>query len=184
MLYEVITFYAMVTWDDPRLSDTERLASRYAIGWLNNWAYATKLPTDDWHGGTDSIVRRLELRSVDGKPLLVSQPVAALAKLEGNAEVRSKIRVTEASKTTLPQPQSDAYRLRVQLGADSDANEVRFRLKERGGLFAIVGYNFEHDTVFVTRDTDAIADLMPEVYREVRKAPAPARDGVVTLDIT
>ena len=40
-------FYAMVTWEDPRLSDTERLASRYAIGWLNNWAYATKLPTND-----------------------------------------------------------------------------------------------------------------------------------------
>jgi sucrose-6-phosphate hydrolase SacC (GH32 family) len=33
------------------------------------------------------------------------------------------------------------------------------------------------------RDRDAIANLMPEVYREVRKAPAPARGGVVTLDI-
>ncbi|MEI8618110.1 hypothetical protein P4S63_16085 [Pseudoalteromonas sp. B193] len=44
-------FYAAVTWEDPRNNDAERLASRYAIGWLNNWAYATKLPTDDWHGG-------------------------------------------------------------------------------------------------------------------------------------
>lgn len=176
-------FYAMVTWEDPRLSDTKRLASRYAIGWLNNWAYATKLPTNGWHGGTNSIVRHIELRSVDGKPVLVSQPIDAFDKLEGNAEVRTRVRVTDSSKTTLPQPESDAYRLRIELDAASDANEVRFRLKEKGGHFAIVGYNFKDGTVFVTRDKDAIADLMPEVYREVRKAPAPARDGVVTLDI-
>lgn len=176
-------FYATVTWDDPRLSDTERLASRYAIGWLNNWAYATKLPTKDWHGGANSIVRRIELRSVDGKPVLVSQPVDALDKLEGDPEVLSKVRVTDVSKTTLPQPTSDAFRVRVELDAASAANEVRFRLKEKGGYFATVGYNFEDDTVFVTRDTDTMGDLMPEVYREIRKAPASARDGVVTLDI-
>ncbi|WP_051103961.1 glycoside hydrolase family 32 protein [Marinobacterium rhizophilum] len=176
-------FYATVTWDDPRQNDAERLASRYAIGWLNNWAYATRLPTDDWHGGANSIVRRIELRLVNGKPVLVSQPVNTVDQLEGNAEVRSKVRVTATAKTTLPQPESDAYRLRVELDAASDANEVRFRLKEKGEHFAIVGYNFADDTVFVMRDRDAIANSMPEVYREVRKAPAPARDGVVTLDI-
>lgn len=176
-------FYAMVTWDDPRLSSTKRLASRYAIGWLNNWAYATKLPTSDWHGGSNSIVRRIELRLVDGKPVLVSQPVDAFDQLEGYAEVRSNILVTDTGKTTLPQPKSDAYRLRVKLDAASEANEVRFRLKEKDGHFAVVGYNFKDKTVFITRDTDAIAGLMPEVYRETRKVSAPARDGVVSFDI-
>ncbi|MDD2841667.1 MAG: glycoside hydrolase family 32 protein [Tolumonas sp.] len=176
-------FYAMVTWEDPRLSETERLASRYAIGWLNNWAYATKLPTNGWHGGTNSIVRRIELRLVDGKPMLVSQPVDSLNTLEGNAEIRSQLRVTDTAKTILPQPKSDAYRLRIELNAASEAKEVRFRLKGKDGHFGIVGYNFRDNTIFVIRDKDAIADLMPEVYREVRKAPAPARNGVVTLDI-
>ena len=176
-------FYAMVTWDDPRLSGTKRLASRYVIGWLNNWAYATKLPTSDWHGGSNSIVRRIELRLVDGKPVLVSQPVDAFDQLEGYGEVRSNILVTDTGKTTLPQPKSDAYRLRVKLDAASEANEVRFRLKEKDGYFAVVGYNFKDKTVFITRDTDAIAGLMPEVYRETRKVSAPARDGVVSFDI-
>ena len=176
-------FYAAVTWDDPRQNDAERLASRYAIGWLNNWAYATKLPTDDWHGGVASVVRRIELRSVDGMPMLVSQPVAALATLEGDATVRSRIWVTDASTTALPQPKSDAYRLRVELNAASQANEVRFHLKQGGGHFATVGYNFEDGTVFVQRDKDAIADVMPREYREVRKAPVPADGDVVRLDI-
>lgn len=176
-------FYAMVTWEDPRLSDKQRLASRYAIGWLNNWAYATKLPTDSWHGGSNSIVRRIGLQSVDGKPVLVSQPVDTLHTLEGNAEIRSQVRVTDTAKTILPQPKSDAYRLRIELNATSEANEVRFRLKEKDGHFGVVGYNFRDGTIFVMRDKDAIADLMPEVYREVRKAQAPARNGVVTFDI-
>jgi len=176
-------FYATVTWDDPRQGDAERLASRYAIGWLNNWAYATKLPIADWHGGADSVVRRIELRSVDGEPTLVSQPLDALDKLEGDAEVRSKVRVTEASGTTLPQPESDAYRLQVELDAASGADEVRFRVKEGGGHFTTVGYDFVHGVVFVARAADAAAERMPEIYREVRSAPAPARDGVVSLDV-
>ena len=176
-------FYAMVTWEDLRLSDTQRLASRYAIGWLNNWAYATKLPTTDWHGGTNSIIRRIELRLIDGKPVLVSQPVDALDKLEGTTEMLTKVRVTDTSKTAIPQPKSDAYRLRVELEAASKASEVRFRLKEKNGHLAIVGYNFKDGTIFIMRDKDAIADSMPEVYREVRKAPAAARNGIIALDI-
>ncbi|WP_022892264.1 glycoside hydrolase family 32 protein [Agromyces subbeticus] len=178
-------FYATVTWEDPRLPEAERLASRYSIGWLNNWAYAGELPTDDWHGGTDSVVRELALRSVDGRPTLVSTPVAALASLEGDAELVEHLRVSDASSTPLPQPDSDAYRLRVEVAADpgDPASEVRFRIKEGDGAFATVGVDFEAGTVFVARDADAVAASMPPVYRDVRTAPAPARDGVVTLDL-
>jgi len=176
-------FYATVTWDDPRRDAAERLAFRYAIGWLNNWAYATKLPIDDWHGGANSIVRRIELRSVDGEPVLVSQPVDTLGELEGDAEVRSRVRVTDVPETPLPQPKADAYRLRVELDAASGADEVRFRVKEGGGYFTTVGYDFVRGVAFVARDADAAAERMPEVYREVRTAPAPAHDGVVTLDV-
>ncbi|MEI8624004.1 GH32 C-terminal domain-containing protein [Pseudoalteromonas sp. B137] len=123
------------------------------------------------------------LRSVDGKPQLVSQPINAIDKLEGNTVARSNIRVMEASKMALPQPQSDAYRLRVKIDADSDAKEIHFRLKEGNGHFSVVGYNFANDTVFVKRDKDAIANAMPKVYREVRKSPVQARDGFVMLDI-
>ncbi|PWI32559.1 levanase [Vibrio albus] len=176
-------FYAMVTWKDPRLSKTQQLTSRYAIGWLNNWAYATKLPTRNWHGGGHSVVRRIKLKSVDGRPVLISHPINALDRLEGKAEILSNIRVTNTVKTVLPQPTSDAYRLRIKLSQDSDAKEVQFRLKEQGGHYATIGYNFQNKTVYIRRDTDAIANLMPEVYREVRKALALTRDSVITLDI-
>lgn len=176
-------FYAAVTWDDPRQDADDRLASRYAIGWLNNWAYAGDLPTDDWNGGLDSVVRRIELRTVDGVPTLVSQPVEALEALEGEAEVRSDLEVTDASSTPLPQPRSDAYRLRVELDASSAGDEVRFRVKEGGGAYATVGYDFTRRVVFIARDSDAASATMPPVYREVRTATVVPRDGAVTLDI-
>ena len=54
-------YYAAVTWDDPRLPEAERLSERYSIGWMNNWAYAGRFPTEDWQGGSDSIVRSIRL---------------------------------------------------------------------------------------------------------------------------
>ncbi len=178
-------FYAAVTWDDPRLSETERLGSRYALGWLNNWAYAGELPTEDWHGGIDSVVREIRLRTVDGRPTLVSAPVAALEELEGRAESLDELRVTDAASAPVPQPASDAYRLRLEVAPDPDdpAAEVRLRVREGHGAFATVGVDFEEGVAFVARDADAVAGSMPEVYREVRTAPAPLRDGVVTLDL-
>ena len=178
-------FYATVTWDDPRLPEADRLASRYAIGWLNNWAYAGDLPTEDWHGGADSVVRELELRTVDGRPTLASAPVDALDSLEGEAETLENVRVTDASSAPLPQPRSDAYRLRVEIAPDpaDPASEVRFRIKEGDGAFATVGVDFDAGVAFLARDADTAAASMPPVYREVRTAPAIARDGVVTLDL-
>jgi levanase len=178
-------FYATVTWDDPRRPEADRLASRYAIGWLNNWAYAGDLPTDDWHGGADSVVRELALRTVDGRPTLVATPVEALRSLEGKAEQLEDVRVTDAASTALPQPGSDAYRLRVEVAPDPEdpASEVRFRIKEGDGAFATVGVDFARGVAFVDRDADATAASMPPVYREVRTAPAPLRDRMVTLEL-
>ncbi|RZS63684.1 levanbiose-producing levanase [Agromyces ramosus] len=178
-------FYATVTWDDPRLPESERLAARYAIGWLNNWAYAGDLPTGDWHGGADSVVRELVLRTVDGRPALVSTPVEALDSLEGEAETVDGERVTDAAATPLPQPDSDAYRLRVAVAPDPEdpASEVRFRVKVGDGAFATVGVDFAAGVAFVARDADVAAATMPDAYRTVRTASAPARDGVVTLDV-
>ena len=33
---------------------------------MNNWAYAGRFPTEDWQGGSDSIVRSIRLGSNGG----------------------------------------------------------------------------------------------------------------------
>ncbi|MEF1309852.1 glycoside hydrolase family 32 protein [Vibrio mytili] len=176
-------FYAMVSWDDTRLDTTPEFNSRYAIGWLNNWAYATNLPTREWSGAADSIVRQIKLQTVDGEAILTSKPIEAISGLEGDAYTRSAVDVFEASPTVFPKPLSDAYRLRVELDAHSDAREIQFRLKEKDGHFAVVGYNFNDKTVFVRRDSDAIASSMPKEYRAERSAAVRTLNDKVKLDI-
>ncbi|POH71006.1 levanase [Cryobacterium zongtaii] len=178
-------FYAAVTWDDPRESAEERLASRYAIGWLNNWGYAGDLPTTDWQGGMFSIVRSIRLVDLDGAATLVSQPVDALSDLGGEAISAETTVLPPGDSEALPQPETGSYRLQVTLSPDEagPAREVRLKIKDGGGHFVTVGYDFALQHVFIARDADAAAATMPELYRAVRGVSSPLRDGAVDLDI-
>ena len=178
-------FYAAVTWDDPRLPEEERLGERYGIGWLNNWSYAGDLPTEEWHGGSDTIVRSIRLVSDDEGLSLESTPIDALDELEGASLDAGAATVAPGEELELPEPGADAYRLQVELPATGQGDaELRLQLPRGGeGAFTTVGYDFATETAFVARDADAIASGMPDAYRAVRTAFAPARDGVVRLDI-
>jgi levanbiose-producing levanase len=178
-------FYAAVTWDDPRLPDSQRMASRHAIGWMNNWTYARNLPTTDWQGGADSIVRDIRLKTVQGRPSLVSSPTKALSVLEGTAETVTGRRVTEDGAGELPVPDSGAYRLDVTLerGPDDDASEALLKLgsgaAEKGPAdFATVGYDFDDGTAFVTRSAVVPGvESLGRVFTDRRSAASPLRGG-------
>lgn len=174
-------FYAAVTWDDPRDGDDGRLERRYALGWINNWAYARDLPGGSWQGGSLSTTREIVLREIEGRLTLLSQPVAALGAQEGPGATAPTLALTPGEIVDLPaQPRSGAYRLRAQIDAP-DGGEVRLRLGSAEAEVT-VGYDADAGVVFLDRRQDAVADAMPETYREIRTAPVDA-DGSVSLDI-
>lgn len=73
-------WYAAVTWPVHDDDGVERQDKRWALGWMNNWAYANTTPTWDeasrrGYNGIDSIVRELTLeRWPDGSYALRSVP--------------------------------------------------------------------------------------------------------------
>ena len=74
--------YATVTWSDPRDSEDAQRARRYALGWLNGWAYAAERSGTEWQGGSQSVVREIELVShLAEAPVLASRPLSALSGL-------------------------------------------------------------------------------------------------------
>lgn len=195
-------FYAAVTWDDPRLTDGQRKASRQAIGWMNNWAYARQLPTEGWHGA-DSVVRDIRLQSDGGRPTLVSTPTPALESLEGPPQQVPAQELREGAGTPLPVPGSGAFKIDVELengGADAEA---RVLLHSGQETYATVGYDFRNGTAFVVRDGDAASkgerakrparpnaaagvnaqERVDEAYRQARSVASPAVDGKVRLTI-
>jgi levanbiose-producing levanase len=182
-------FYAAVTWDDPRLTEGQRMQSRQALGWMNNWDYARKLPTEDWQGGMDSIVRDIRLKTVNGKPALVSAPSKTLARLEGDPSSSGPETITPEGTAGLPSPQGGAYRLDLTIerttkpdDGGSDGSEALLQFASDEAIFATVGYNFQDGAAFVTREQPAVGDLGP-LFTERRTASAPARNGTVDLTV-
>ncbi|PNH83773.1 glycoside hydrolase family 32 protein [Arthrobacter sp. AFG20] len=173
-------FYAAVTWDDPRLPQNERMASRRAIGWMNNWTYARQLPTTDWQGGADSIVRDIRLKTVQGRPTLVSTPTAALSALDGEAKTAGSRALTPEGAGDLPAPAGGAYRLDVTLehAAADDGREALLKLGSGGADYATVGYDFEAGTAWVSRAAVVPgAEALGPLFTERRSAQSPPRNG-------
>ncbi|MDQ1056990.1 levanase [Arthrobacter globiformis] len=173
-------FYAAVTWDDPRLPENERLASRHAIGWMNNWTYARQLPTTDWQGGADSIVRDIRLKTVQGRPRLVSTPTAALSALDGEAKAAGSRALTPEGAGELPAPAGGAYRLDVTLerGPDDDGTEALLKLGSGGEDYATVGYDFDAGTAWVGRAAVVPgAEALGPLFTDRRSAQSPPRNG-------
>jgi levanbiose-producing levanase len=179
-------FYAAVTWDDPRLTEAQRMASRHTVAWLNNWAYARKLPTEDWHGGADTVVRDIRLKTVSGKPTLVSTPTNALKSLQGDTATVTDRKLTPGGAGGLPAPDGGGYRLDLTLekAAGDDGSEAKVELLAENGVFATVGYDFASEAAFVSRDGAAkeTAGLAPD-YGVVRRAASAPRDGKVELTV-
>lgn len=185
-------FYAAVTWDDPRVTEGQRMQSRQAIAWMNNWDYARKLPTQDWHGGMDTIVRDLRLRTVQGRPTLVSTPSRTLTALEGSPSSSGPQRITPDGTAGLPAIQGGAYRLdlTIERAGDDDGSEARLQLAGDGSTFATVGYDFQNGTAFVIREHPGVRDQPPTnsadlgpLFTEKRQVSAPARNGTVSLTV-
>ncbi|MBD1542150.1 glycoside hydrolase family 32 protein [Arthrobacter sp. IA7] len=179
-------FYAAVTWDDPRLPENERMASRHAIGWMNNWTYARQLPTTDWQGGADSIVRDIRLKAVQGRPTLVSTPTPALSALDGEAKTAGSRALTREGAGELPAPAGGAYRLDVTLerAPGDDGIEALLKLGSGGADYATVGYNFEPGTAWVSRAAVVPgAEALGPLFTDRRSAQSPPRNGIVELSI-
>ncbi|TLM74989.1 glycoside hydrolase family 32 protein [Pseudarthrobacter sp. NamB4] len=190
-------FYAAVTWDDPRLTDGQRKASRHAIGWMNNWAYARQLPTEGWSGAA-SIVRDIRLVSEGGRAALVSSPTPALQSLEGTPEQVPAGTLQDGSGDgpgagpgqVLPVPDSGAYKVQLQLEKPaSGSGEARMLLHSGGKAYATVGYDFGTGKAFLVRDGDAVARGAPGgagvdgAYRQVRTADIGSGNSTVNLTV-
>ncbi|MHC6594191.1 glycoside hydrolase family 32 protein [Arthrobacter sp. C152] len=186
-------FYAAVTWDDPRLADGQRKASRHAIGWMNNWAYARQLPTTDWHGAA-SVVRDIRLESDGGRPALVSAPTPALQSLEGEpAQIPGGVL---GGGRTLPVPDSGAFKADVELERPAGSGEARILLQSGGTTYATIGYDFKAGKASVAREGDAVAGARDRpaqgqpggqgvdgAYRQISSVEARAAGDTVRLTV-
>jgi len=168
-------YYAGVTWPDPRLTPGQQAESRYALGWLNNWAYARELPESGWTRGAQSVTRVLRLESTSGPPRLAMTPLPGLDRLAGPARD-----IRDSSTVSTP------FRVDLDLSIEG-SGEVRLVLTGADGASATIGVRSDGRAapeVFVARDDDtAAAVLKSEDYSAERAEPLPGADDVMALTV-
>ncbi len=139
-------WYGAVTFQDGKSKN--KLDHRYAMAWMNNWAYANNTPTlEEEFNGQDSIVRKIELkRDEQGVYYLASQPIEELDQLIETTDSYPKIEV-DGTKTL--ETLGDVYLLEADISWNQ-ANNIGIRLRESSdenrhldvGFFPRQGYSY------------------------------------------
>jgi len=169
-------FYATVSWENPN----DKYGSRYAIGWMNNWGYASTLPYYDNYAGQMSLVREVKCRSVNGIPTLVSLPIAGYdAAFSRPVSVSGTSITTDPATASLPAKLTGgAYVIRATISKAryDDGNQVYVRIKSNEAYNTTIGYDFAEARAFLARDSDGTAS--DALGSEPKKVWDAVRSGV------
>jgi len=104
------------------------------LGWMDNWQYASKLPTSPWRGQM-TIPREITLKTFPDGIRLVQKPAGIFDK---------------AGKPTSSTPNARSFEMTAVLGIGS-AREAGWKLDFGNDAFVLIGYNATRHEVFVDR---------------------------------
>ena len=129
-------WYGGVTWEDPASTQKDR---RFAMAWMNNWAYAHNTPTWPAEGfnGTDSIVREIRMKKYGSSYSLVSQPVSTLPSLASSVR---NLGSRQVNGNLALDYRGTAYQLETEISWDQIDNVgLQLRRSSDGSRHADVG---------------------------------------------
>jgi fructan beta-fructosidase len=139
-------FYASTSFSDIAKSDGRRIW----LGWLNNWKYAARVPTEPWRGA-QSIPRELKLKRFADGIRLVQEPVAELQALrQDHTSVDN--RSIEAANSLLKSKgvRGETLEIVVEISPQG-ASEVGLKIRRGEGEETVIGVDTNKSTLFVDR---------------------------------
>ncbi len=168
-------FYAAASWNN--LPDAGR---RVWIAWMNNHAYAAKIPTSGWRGAM-SLPRQLRLHAAHGVLMLEQQPVDELHSLRDQAQILGARDLGSIPvRVPLPRGTHDAVELIVDLAAGS-AREFGLKVHVGKKQETVIGYSQAAGELFIDR---ARSGRIPApIFSQRRAAPLVLADGRVHLHV-
>ncbi|KAL2842431.1 glycosyl hydrolase [Aspergillus pseudodeflectus] len=171
-------FYAALSWSG--LPQDKRTI----VAWMNNWQYASLIPTDPWRSAA-TVPRQLSLKTVNKRPTLVQEPVdnwkthsnkvSKFPRVDGVRDL-GRIGKTLEIELTFDSRQPAAGAEGADFGIIVAANKDFTQ-------YTRVGYDFAAQQVFVDRTLSGDVSF-DGTFAGVYSAPlAPSRDGRVALRI-
>lgn len=142
------------------------------IGWMSNWQYAAKVPTQAWRGQM-TIPRLLRLRRIREGLRLIQEPVPAVQKLRGSHFTWRGRNAADLNRALKEKVRGNRFELR-----SVTTGEGEWKLLEGEGKYTIVGYR--SGELFVDRTHSGLTDFSPAF--PVRTT-APLSAGKAPLDL-
>ena len=152
------------------------------IGWLNNWAYANKIPTATFRGAM-SLPRQITLRPTPAGLVLVQTPIAGVASLRGPKKEQQNLKLSSQGQT-LEKSLDNVYELTAQISPGTAKTVgIRFAKNQSDG---------SGDEETIIRYTNGYLELdrrksgnvaFSDRFPSVERAPLQPKNGVINLRI-
>lgn len=170
-------FYAAVTWDGIPNEDGRKIW----VGWMNNWRYASTLPSKEWRGHM-SIPREIQLRTYSEGLRLIQAPITELNQLR-----RSILSLQDITIKPDMNVLSAISAAKMEIIAEFEiGNAIEFGFKVRKSSSSnqetVIGYNVLNEELFVDRTKSNTVDFHPD-FGAKHKAPMKPQHKRIQLSI-
>ncbi|MET1173441.1 glycoside hydrolase family 32 protein [Paenibacillus amylolyticus] len=170
-------FYAAVTWGGIPNEDGRKIW----VGWMNNWRYASTLPSKEWRGHM-SIPREIQLRTYSEGLRLIQAPISELNQLR-----RSILSLQDITIKPDMNVLSAVSATKMEIIAEFEiGNAIEFGFKVRKSSSSnqetVIGYNVLNEELFVDRTKSNAVDFHPD-FATKHKAPMKPEHRRIQLSI-
>ena len=175
--------YAGVSWSNARRKD----GSILMIGWMSNWDYAQKVPTEAWRSAM-TIARKVQLQKNKNGYRLLSNPVKELAGYRStkykkeNITIKGNTKIIDSNNITLSSTE-------IQFNISDLKDEgFTFKLTNQQGDTLAFGYNHIDKNFFIDRRKSGKTDFSEKFADRIsvakRTSLNPDLLGTIIIDKT
>jgi len=151
-------FYATSSFSDLPASDGRRIW----MGWISNWQYANREPTELWRGA-QSLPRQLTLKRYAGGIRLVQTPIRESARLRERQLLRiSNASISKAQDALEQRPiRGSLLEIEAEL-APAGAKEIGLKLRKGPSEETLLGFTPDSHEVFLDRTKSGLVSFSPD----------------------
>ncbi len=159
--------YAGVTWSNISETDGRKLF----VGWMSNWQYANKVPTQKWRGSM-TVPRELSLTKNDNHYRLAFQPVRELQNYASKTIKKDIIRIKDKKTVLFDKSLLDLSSLDIQFTLKNLKKEVyTFSLSNSSDNKISFGINKKDKYFFIDRRKSGDLSFSDVFAKQISKAP-------------
>ncbi|MFV8465676.1 glycoside hydrolase family 32 protein [Flavobacterium sp. LB1P62] len=159
--------YAGVTWSNISETDGRKLFT----GWMSNWQYANKVPTEKWRGSM-TLPRELKLIEAGNHFRVSSQPVKELQNYVSKTIKKEVLKISEKKTVLIDKSLVDLSRLDIHFTMKNLKKDVyTFSLSNNANNAIHFGINTKDKYFFIDRRKSGNLSFSDVFAKEISKAP-------------